>query len=43
MASFEDQVQKAVDARDIPGIILLASDVNGTPSHSFQNLSNQPN
>lgn len=30
MTSFEDQVQKAIDAREIPGLVLLASDAKGT-------------
>ncbi|KAH6713400.1 beta-lactamase/transpeptidase-like protein [Leptodontidium sp. MPI-SDFR-AT-0119] len=30
MASLEEQFQKACDAREIPGVILLASDVKGT-------------
>jgi hypothetical protein len=34
MASFEEQVQQAVDARDIPGVILLAGDAKGNPAHS---------
>jgi hypothetical protein len=34
MASFEEQVQQVVDARDIPGVILLADDAKGIPAHS---------
>lgn len=34
MAAFEDQVQKAVDARQIPGVILQASDAKGKHLHT---------
>jgi hypothetical protein len=34
MASFEEQVQQAVDARDIPGVVLLAGDAKGIPART---------
>jgi len=32
MTSFEDQIKGACDAREIPGVVLLAVDKTGTSS-----------
>jgi len=34
MSSLEEQFQKACDAGDIPGVVLVASDAKGTPAFS---------
>jgi hypothetical protein len=35
MSSFEEEVQKASDTREIPGVVLLTSDAKGIFSHHF--------
>lgn len=38
MTSFEEQFEKACNARDLPGVVLVASDVKGKRLHPIRRL-----